>query len=89
MANILKTILTTINDNYLLKIIIMYITCIVLHFVAAHLYVKYCVYPSIIGLLLSPFITSTPYCHAFRWTIYNCGATINLMWILGANWIIN
>lgn len=60
-----------------------------LHFIAAHLYVKYCVYPSIIGLLLSPFLTSAPYCQALRWSIYNCGTTISLMWIIIANWFIS
>ena len=79
----------TIINNHIFRIILLYITCIIAHYLAAHLYVYYCVDLSFIGLLLSPFMTLTPHCQVLRWVIYNGGQSINLMWFLAGNWLIN
>lgn len=39
-----------------------YLLWIFLHYVASHLYVKLCVPNTIIGFIMSPFMTSTPHC---------------------------
>jgi hypothetical protein len=71
------------------KIILAYVVCILAHFFASHLYVRYCVPSTFVGLLLSPFMTLTPHCQAFRWVIFHGGNTINLMWFMVANWVVN
>lgn len=79
----------TIINNPIFRMILLYITCIIAHYVAAHLYVYYCVESSFIGFLISPFMTLAPHCQAFRWIIYNGGYSINLMWFVIGNWFIN
>jgi len=74
-----------------IKIIInisgIYLLWIFLHFLASQLYVKLCVPNTIVGFLLSPFMTATPHCQGLRWIIYNSGSMINNMWIVLGTWI--
>jgi hypothetical protein len=79
----------SILNNGVFRMILLYIGCIVAHYAAAHLYVYYCVESSFIGFLLSPFMTLAPHCQAFRWVIYNGGCSINIMWFLIGNCLIN
>ena len=66
-----------------------YLIWIVCHYIASHLYVCMCVPFTIMGFILSPFVSPAPHCQALRWTIYNAGATIVNMWILLGAWIIS
>jgi len=75
--------------NFVIKIIKIsmslygiYLVWIVLHFIASHLYVKLCVPASFLGVVVSPFLTTTPHCQGLRWIIYNGANTINNMWIV-------
>ena len=75
--------------NFVIKIIKIsmslygiYLVWIILHFIASHLYVKFCVPASFLGLVVSPFLTTTPHCQGLRWIIYNGANTINNMWIV-------
>ncbi len=79
----------SILNNAVFRMVLLYIGCIVAHYAAAHLYVYYCVESSFIGFLLSPFMTLAPHCQAFRWVIYNGGCSINIMWFLIGNCLIN
>jgi hypothetical protein len=79
----------TIINNHVFRMIMLYLLYIIAHYVAAHLYVYYCVKSTFIGFLLSPFMTLAPHCQAFRWVIYNGGYAINMMWLLIGNWLIN
>jgi len=65
-----------------------YLLWICLHYIAPHLYVRFCVPATIIGFIMSPFIATSPHCQAIRWTIHNGGNTITAMWILMGTWII-
>lgn len=76
-------------NNHIIKMIMLYLLYIIGHYVAAHLYVRYCVKSTFIGFLLSPFMALAPHCQAFRWIIYNGGYAINMMWLLIGNWLIN
>jgi len=58
-----------------------------LHFFAAHLYIKFCVPFSFIGLVLSPFMTATPHCQGLRWVIINGANMINNMWLIVGSWV--
>lgn len=63
-----------------------YILWICLHYFASHLYVKFCVPTTVMGFLLSPFMTATPHCHGLRWIVYNAANVINNMWIVCGTW---
>lgn len=65
----------------------MYILWIILHYVASHLYIKFCVPGNFMGFLLSPFMTSTPHCQGLRWIVYNAANIINNMWVMIGVWI--
>jgi hypothetical protein len=66
----------------------MYIFWILLHYICSHLYVYWCTYGTLIGLLLSPFTVPAPHCQALRWVILNGSNIINTMWITLSGWII-
>ena len=74
-----------------IKIIInvsgIYLLWIFLHYLASHLYVRLCVPNTIIGFLISPFMTATPHCQGLRWIVYNAANMINNMWIVLGAWI--
>jgi hypothetical protein len=83
------TKLINIINNPIFKIALLYNTSIIAHYIAAHLYIYFCVPLSFIGFLISPFMALTPHCQAFRWIIYNGGVIINMMWFLIGNWLLN
>ena len=64
-----------------------YLLWILLHYVASHLYVKFCVPKTIIGFIMSPFMTATPHCQGLRWIVFNAANMINNMWIILGTWI--
>jgi hypothetical protein len=64
---------------------LIYMAWIVLHFGASNLYNYFCVPLTVKGLLLSPFMTSTPQCTAIRWTINQGASQISTMWVILAS----
>jgi len=70
-----------------IKISGIYIVWIFLHYIASQLYVKICVPNTIIGFLMSPFMTATPHCQGLRWIVYNASNIINNMWLILGSWI--
>jgi len=72
---------------FLFNIGSIYFLWIFLHYTASHLYVKLCVPHTIIGFVLSPFMTATPHCQGLRWIVYNGANMINNMWIVFGTWI--
>ena len=64
-----------------------YLLWIFLHFCASYLYTKLCVPTTLLGLLMSPFLTATPHCQGLRWVIYNGANIINNMWIVVGTWL--
>jgi hypothetical protein len=73
--------------KFIFKISGIYLLWICLHFVASHLYIKLCVPSTIIGFIMSPFMTATPHCLGLRWIVYNAANMINNMWIILGTWI--
>jgi len=73
--------------KFIIKISGLYIIWIILHYLASHLYIKLCVPNTVIGFLMSPFMTATPHCQGLRWLIYNAALMINNMWVLFGAWI--
>ena len=64
-----------------------YLIWILLHYFASHLYIKFCVPVSFMGLIVSPFLTTTPHCQCLRWIVYNGGNIINHMWVIIGSWL--
>jgi hypothetical protein len=86
--------ITLICVNYVYKTIKIFINIsgiyfvwIFLHYIASHLYIKFCVPSTIFGFLLSPFMTATPHCQGLRWVIINAANMINNMWVVLGAWI--
>lgn len=78
-----------IIQHPIVKIILSYTVCILAHFTASHMYIQFCVPNTLSGLLLSPFMTLTPHCQAFRWLIYYGGNAINILWLIVANFLVS
>lgn len=64
-----------------------YITWITAHYVASHLYVKYCTPATLMGFMLSPFIVPAPHCEGLRWIISTGGSNITAMWAFTGVWV--
>jgi hypothetical protein len=64
-----------------------YLIWIFLHYTSSHLYVYLCVPKTIIGFIMSPFMTSSPHCQGIRWIVYNTANMINNMWLIFGTWI--
>jgi len=72
---------------FFIKVSGIYLLWILLHFTASHLYINLCVPKTIVGFLMSPFMTATPHCQGLRWVVYNAANMINNMWIMFGAWI--
>lgn len=66
-----------------------YFLWIAMHFVASHLYVRWCVPASITGLIMSPFLATAPHCYGLRWLVYNGGNSIIVMWSFIGTWLLS
>jgi hypothetical protein len=73
--------------KFIFKISGIYLLWICLHYAASHLYIKFCVPSTVIGFIMSPFMTATPHCLGLRWIVYNAANMINNMWLILGTWI--
>jgi len=73
--------------KFIINISGIYLLWILLHYIASHLYVKFCVPCTLFGFIMSPFMTATPHCQGLRWIVYNAANMINNMWIIFGAWI--
>ena len=75
----------------IVKVVAFYLTWILLHYGASHLYTQFCTPWSIYGFLFSPFVSSAPHCMALRWFMFTGTDNIQVMWIavgaLGAKYL--
>jgi hypothetical protein len=65
----------------------LYMFWILLHYVTAQFYVKYCANPTFYGFLSAPFLMSAPHCMAMRWVFAKAGTLIEGMWVLIGTWL--
>ena len=72
---------------FVFKVSGVYLVWILMHYTASHLYVQFCVPKTIVGFIMSPFMTATPHCQGLRWIVYNAANMINNMWIILGTWI--
>ena len=73
--------------KYAYRVSGIYIFWVLLHYITAHLYVRYCAYPTLYGFMISPFLISSPHCIAMRWVFTKGGTVIEGMWILVGTWL--
>ena len=71
----------------IIKVSRIYLLWILLHYIASQLYIQLCVPRTILGFLMSPFMTATPHCQSLRWVVYNAANVINNMWYIIGAWI--
>ena len=64
-----------------------YFMWITAHYVAAHMYARWCVPATIVGFITAPFLVPAPHCQALRWTIYTGGEKIFAMWVVIGSWM--
>ena len=57
------------------------------HFVASHLYSRYCTPWGLFGFLVSPVVTRTVYCQAFRWGIVHGASNVDAFWLTLGTWL--
>ncbi len=67
---------------------IVYIISFIVHYIAPHLYVHFCVPYTISGFFLSQFMVITPQCQCIRWSLSVSSYLLNNMWILIATMIL-
>lgn len=66
-----------------------YLGWIILHYLASHMYIQWCVPATLIGFITAPLLVPAPHCQALRWTIYNGGEKIFAMWVMAGTWLYN
>ena len=66
-----------------------YLLWVFIHFISAHLYIRFCTPNTILGFMMSPFMAAAPHCQALRWSIYNGGNNIVSMWVTIGIWLMN
>ena len=82
-SNIIITFLNNIKS-----IILFYFSWIFIHYTCAHLYIYYCTPTTWYGIFISPFLSITPHCNAFRWVIYEAGNVLYGMWAAIGSWSV-
>jgi hypothetical protein len=65
-----------------------YIMWITLHYLAIHLYARYCAPLTPLGFILSPLMVTSPHCVATRWVISSGSSIITTMWVTLGTYII-
>ena len=64
------------------KPIMVYISWMSLHYIAAHLYSEYCTNWSIYGFIMTPFNAVNPLCKGLNWFIYESSTTISNIFLV-------
>jgi hypothetical protein len=65
-----------------------YMLWVTIHYIAAHLYVYWCVPATIVGIIMSPFLVPAPHCYGLRWAVYHGGNSIIAMWTIIGVWLL-
>ena len=93
MITFMKECFETIDYRKYASILIgvsyIYIMWVFAHYIAAHMYIWFCVPATLIGFITAPFLIPAPHCQAIRWTIYTGGEKILAMWVLIGSWVFN
>ena len=85
----IKIVTTSIYNSIFLIINIsgIYVAWILLHYIASHCYITFCVPNTIYGFMMSPILAPAPHCQGLRWVVYNGANVIENMWIVFGTWL--
>ena len=75
--------------DIVLAVSYIYVAWIVVHYLSSHLYVKWCVPPTVMGFVMAPFLVASPHCTGLRWVITTGGQQIVTMWTVIGTWLFN
>jgi len=78
-----------IISNFCISNFGIYMLWIGIHYIAAHLYVYWCVPATLVGIIMSPFLVPAPHCYGLRWAVYHGGNSINAMWTIISVWLLS
>lgn len=81
--DVLKTIFNFCITNFGI-----YLLWVVMHYIASHMYVYWCVPATLFGIIMSPFLVPAPHCYGLRWAIYHGGNSIIAMWTMIGIWLL-
>ena len=77
-----------IPSDLTIKVCLLYLTYVVIHYLTPYLYIQLCVPRTMLGFFLSPMMVPTPHCKAIRWMFTYTSTSIDGMWILLGTWLI-
>jgi len=66
---------------WLFSLVKVYLLIIISHFTCVHLYTFFCTPKTLVGFLMSPFMTQAPHCVGLQWIISYTHKAIQSMWI--------
>ena len=66
-----------------------YLAFIIVHYVSAICYAKFCTPLTLWGFITSPFLTTAPHCAGLRYVVNYTGNNIANMWVLFGAWILS
>jgi hypothetical protein len=71
------------------KVVRLYIFVVIVHYICANLYSRWCTPQSIYGLVMSPLMVPAPHCEGLRWVVYHGAVRINGMWLLMGGQVVD
>ena len=77
-----------IPNTTTLKVCMLYLMYVVIHYLTPYIYIQLCVPRTMIGFFLSPMMVPTPHCKAIRWVFSYTSTSIDGMWIMLGAWLI-
>uniref|UniRef100_A0A6C0HRH3 Uncharacterized protein n=1 Tax=viral metagenome TaxID=1070528 RepID=A0A6C0HRH3_9ZZZZ len=83
--NTFTAVISFIHSN--LDFVYLFLAATVLHFIAANAYAIWCTPQTVVGFLISPFMTITPVCSILRWSIAVFGDYLASIWTLAFLWV--
>lgn len=66
----------------ILDFVWLFLAATILHYIAANAYARWCTPSTLVGFLVSPFMTITPICSTLRWSIAIFGDYMTSIWIM-------
>lgn len=71
------------------RVILVYLVWITIHYVASHLYISLCTPLSLRGFIMSAILVPAPHCQGLRWVVFNGAVKIEGMWVLLGGYILH
>ena len=73
--------LNFLTQNEMYKPLLIYLSWMTMHYVAAHIYSEFCINWSITGYIFSPFTVTSPLCKGLNWIIYESSNSLSAIFV--------